>query len=127
MNRREALQSLAALASSRWVAEGYDPERIEAWRTAERGFYFTATIEAAKLVATFDTPTVSESSGEDFTENEIDVGYSDRAVFLSLDGRGEDICGGAQASLFPEQARKTAVAIYMAAEELERRGGYDPA
>lgn len=126
MNRREALQSLAALASAAWTAEGLDPEMAgEEWdRIDGSAGYTVGEFAPDGMIVSGDSPmSTFIFDGDRIHERFLGVYYDSRGVNLDIEATGEDwIRAGSLTWLSAEQAREVAVAIYMAAEEQERRG-----
>lgn len=123
MNRREAMQSLVAAATARWTAEGWNPQEMEDWEPVTSGIYGYERwgFEATEMSGHVNGP-ITHAEIDEFSSREIRVAYTEKGVWLDVDGKVEEITVGALATLSPEQAKDIAVALYQAAEELERRG-----
>lgn len=123
MNRREALQSLAALASSAWTAEGWDPDGMEEWDPVKSGVYAYDRWEydVQRLTAHVEGPMTFGELRDVFTARGVRVAYTENGVWLGVDGQGEGYRTGLVATISPDVAREVASALYMAAEEFDRR------
>lgn len=125
MNRREALQSLAALASARWAAEGLDPEMAgEDWDRIDGSAGYTVDeFTPDGMILSADSYMSTFVMDRDWIqERHLGVYYDSRGVNLDVEGSGEEwVRAGSLTWLSAEQAREVAVALFMAAEEQERR------
>ena len=122
MQRRRFIEAVAALAATRWEAEGYDPADLDGWEPMEPGTYTTGEF----------TPSLLITSGEgsagrwliedaDLDARSLEIHYDSGGVKLSFEGTSDALRGGMLAEFQPEQARKAAAALYQAAEELDAR------
>lgn len=123
MNRRQALQSLAALAAGR-VAAGnglVDHEEID---RPTAGDYLAGTMTPRYLAVDGWGPfTEFNIGGFDADEQVIEVWGDEYQVNLSQNCEVPEGYGGTYATMDPDDARALAVSLFMAAEEVERREG----
>jgi hypothetical protein len=121
LTRREALSALGALAATRWDAEGFD-DPPEEWDPIE-GPMDVVDVDPARPSLTGEGPLGGFLlDRDDVADAALSVWYDRPGVYVSLEVEGEgDVYAGGSGMLDPDQARDLAVALYQAAEELERR------
>jgi hypothetical protein len=129
VQRRDFMSGVAAVAASRWNAEGYDIENVDEWDPVDGGAYQTGTFTPEYLIASGHDGDRAEWLFErgDFPDETIEVHYDKSGVSIALEGAGESHRAGSLANLTPEQARQLGAALYQAGEELERRKSADHA
>lgn len=121
MKRREALQSLAALAAGRLAAGDGPVEASEVDKPASGDFH-VGSIEPKHLAFNLWGQLIdADVGGRDVDEKAIDVWGNHQQINLSQDCDVSDAYAGSYATMDPDTARELAVAIYMAAEEADRR------
>jgi len=122
LTRREAMNGVAALAASRWAADGLDIEDADEWEPPTGGSYDTGMFEPDGI-STSGHGQVADWLLEDadFTDRTLKVFYDDGEVHLTMEGSADDVRAGALATLTTEQARELGAALYQAGEELDRR------
>lgn len=122
-SRRQALQAVAALATTAWAADDIDPaDEPQESRPYGAAGYTVNELEGVGLVTSVRSccMDVSLADRDEFEATKLGVYHDGGTVQVDLDGQGEKHHGGTLATLDPEQAREVAVAIYMAAEEASR-------
>lgn len=122
MNRREFIASISAATVAGWEADG-DPPRPEEWDPVSPGVYHVLNVNTEKTILSCETNHWGILLEEaDFDESVIQVAYTDEQVTIDIDAEGRDhIHADMFAALDPDAARDLAVAIYSAAEEMDRR------
>lgn len=121
MNRRETLQTLAALAAGRWASEGWDPDEMENWDEIGGGVYNTTELDLASYYASVNSVVLHWEEADRFEAGKLVVAYDEKDVTLITAGEAELFDASSLVELDPDQAREVAVALYQAAEEHERR------
>lgn len=122
MDRREAMQSLAALATARWEAEGFDPDAIKEWGALEGGIYTTGDITPERVLIEGEGPVAGwllEDSH--YSNRSVGVNYDSDSVSITVKAGGDDVRGETFVTLTATQAREIAVALFQAAAEWEER------
>lgn len=126
--RREYMGGLASLAAAEWATEDYDIENAENWDAPVGGVWTVANMAPKQIIASAATGFgTMEYDDKNFTQREVEVTYTESGVNVDIDAEGDEPDHGAKprvgalATFDPEGARELAVAIYMAAEELDRR------
>lgn len=121
MNRREALQSLAALAASR-LAVGDGPVNADEVDKPSCGEFLAGSVSPDYLSVSGRGQFLEfDLGGFEADDKVIEVWGDHYEVYLSQDCKVPGAYGGSYASMDAEAARELAVAFYMAAEEQERR------
>jgi hypothetical protein len=122
LTRREAMNGVAALAASRWAADGLDIADADEWEPPTGGSYETGTFEPDKILTSGNGQVADWMLDDaDFTDRTLEVFYDDGEVHLAMDGSADAVRAGALATLTTEQARELGAALYQAGEELDRR------
>lgn len=124
LSRRDALTAVATAAASHWRESDYEWSNLEEWDEIESGHYPTGKLTPQKMWGSADTRFASLGvESEDTSKQLLKVWYSDsQGVALDSGAYGDDgLRFGQLATFTPDDARELAVAIYQAAEELERR------
>lgn len=124
VTRRQYLGALAAGAAANWEESDYDIENVEEWGDEIEHVSigrFTPLAYAGSADLGHSGFSVER---RDVTDPMTAVWYNRRGVIVSLEAEWElgeyDAYSGGSADFDPDEARDLAVAIYQAAEELER-------
>jgi len=120
MNRREYIAALSSLAASKWADEGWsEPEE---WGPIGNGAYPLDGISGSELVL-FADGSIGQWTIEpyDIDETTVEVHYTSEYVRLGVDAEGDEISAGGGFDLTSDEARNLAVALFRAAEEMDRR------
>lgn len=128
-SRRQYMSGLASLAAAEWATKDYDIENAENWDPVTDGDYLTGEVSPEYVMGSASgTHAHMAFERDDLRDTTAHVLYNHTGVSVELGGseEGEDDpvernYVGALAHFTPDQARDLAVAIYMAAEELDRR------
>lgn len=122
MERRDFMSAVAALAGTRWDNEDYDVANVENWDDVDCGSYCTGSFSPLEVNTNGDGPISGWLLEDDeLDERMTEVFYTSDAVFISVEGRGENIYSGSRGGFEPDQAKQVAAALYQAAEELQQR------
>lgn len=126
LSRREALESLAALASARWAAEGHDPDEIENWTPIGTGHLIGELEPEALSYSTRGPGFHADLRGPELEDRSLRLRYGDGEIWISTEAEAGDRLGSHLTAVDAEDARELAVWLYQAAEELERRPSGEP-
>jgi len=111
-----------ALEASRLLDGDYPIDDAEEWDPLEAACYGVAIVEGDKLNVRAEGPYAAlEFEGGVFEDPAVDVWYSDRGVYLSLEGKEEQNRSTTSMRVTPDAARELAAALFRAAEEHDRR------
>jgi len=118
--RRSILETIGALAATRWDAEGFGPEDVDGWAGPTGGVRETGQFAPTWMLTSGEGPAASwRMENQKFDERTLRVLYDHGGVQVDIEAEGDGVRGGALVELQPEQARELAVSLYQAAEEQE--------
>jgi hypothetical protein len=128
ISRRRAMQAVGALAAGRWAQSEYDIEDADEWDPVDGTGYGGFSHEISEFNG--NGYTYDGWGGFDLWDTPLDetvseVLYGRDGVSIVFQGSNDDLEAGMLARFSPGEAQAFAASVFMAAEELDRRGVVD--